>query len=47
MSLLTTDKITTIFCIADDFCKEFSKELAKMSILPEISRHGDVANQDR
>jgi hypothetical protein len=35
MSLLTTDKITAIFCIADDFCKEFSKELAKTPILPE------------
>jgi hypothetical protein len=35
MSLFTTDKITAIFCIADDFCKEFSKELAKTPILPE------------
>jgi hypothetical protein len=24
MSILTTDKITEIFCITDDFCKEFS-----------------------
>ncbi|MDR2086619.1 MAG: hypothetical protein LBP72_05530 [Dysgonamonadaceae bacterium] len=35
MSLLTTNKITEIFCIVDDFCKEFSKELAKMPQLPE------------
>ena len=25
MSILTGDKITAIFCIADDFCKEFEK----------------------
>jgi hypothetical protein len=24
MAQLTTDKITEIYCIADDFCKEFS-----------------------
>jgi hypothetical protein len=35
MSLLTTDKITAIFCVADDFRKEFSKELAKTPGLPE------------
>jgi hypothetical protein len=27
MSLLTRDKVTEIFCIVDDFCKEFSKEM--------------------
>ena len=26
MSILTGDKITEIFCIADDFCKEFEKK---------------------
>jgi hypothetical protein len=31
MSLLTTDKNTEIFCVTDDFCKEFSKEMAKIS----------------
>jgi hypothetical protein len=35
MSLLTTDKITEIFCVTDDFCKEFSKETAKISRLPK------------
>jgi len=35
MSLLTTDKITEIYCIADDFCKEFSKEMKKVQKLPE------------
>jgi hypothetical protein len=33
MSILTTDKITEIFCIADDFCKEFTKELAQTPTL--------------
>jgi hypothetical protein len=27
--MITTDKITEIFCIADDFCKEFQAELDK------------------
>ena len=34
MAQLTTDKITEIYCIADDFCKEFSKEIKKHQILP-------------
>jgi hypothetical protein len=24
--MLTSDKITKIFCIVDDFCKEYAKE---------------------
>ena len=27
--MLTKDKITEIFCIADDFCKHFAAEMAK------------------
>ena len=27
--MITKDKITEIFCIADDFCKEFVVEIAK------------------
>jgi hypothetical protein len=34
MAQLTTDKITEIHCIADDFRKKFSKEIKKHSILP-------------
>jgi hypothetical protein len=46
MSMLTTDKITEIFCIADDFCKEFSKEMKKVPQLPQggkrrLSQKGD------
>ena len=29
---ITKDKVTEIFCIADDFCKEFDKEIEKMAI---------------
>lgn len=29
---ITKDKITEIFCIADDFCKEFDTEIEKMAI---------------
>ncbi|MDR1054981.1 MAG: hypothetical protein LBL90_03980 [Prevotellaceae bacterium] len=31
---LTINKITEIYCAADDFCKEFSKEIKKHQILP-------------
>jgi hypothetical protein len=33
--MLTQDKITEIYCIADDFCKEFSHEFKKLNMLPE------------
>ena len=32
--MLTQDKITEIYCIADDFCKEFAQELKKLQMLP-------------
>jgi hypothetical protein len=32
MSMLTPDKITEIFCIADDFCKEFAEDVKKHQI---------------
>jgi hypothetical protein len=33
MSILTNDKITEIFCIVDDFCKEFALELEAQKAL--------------
>lgn len=30
--MISEDKITDIFCIADDFCKEFEKEYSKMAV---------------
>jgi len=33
--MLTDDKITEIFCIADDFCKEFTQEFKKLKMLPK------------
>ena len=33
--MLTHDKITEIYCIADDFCKEFAWEIKKLQILPD------------
>jgi len=33
--MLTHDKITEIYCIADDFCKEFAQEIKKHQILPK------------
>ncbi|CDD06289.1 transposase IS4 family [Prevotella sp. CAG:592] len=29
---ITKNKITEIFCIIDDFCLEYDKEIARMSI---------------
>jgi hypothetical protein len=36
--MLTRDKITEIFCIADDFCKEFAQEFKKLKMLPDDGR---------
>ena len=41
--MLTNDKITEIFCIADDFCKEFAHEIKKLKMLPE----GDKKRRNR
>ena len=30
--MITKDKITEIFCIADDFCKEFESEIDKIGL---------------
>jgi hypothetical protein len=38
MSLLTLDKITDIFCIADDFCKEYATEAQKSELLVDDGR---------
>ena len=32
--MLTKDKIIEIFCIADDFCKEYAQEVRKHKMLP-------------
>ena len=33
--MLTSDKITEFFYIADDFCKEFTREIKKLKMIPE------------
>ncbi|SNR92304.1 hypothetical protein SAMN06265364_11959 [Prevotella jejuni] len=33
--MITKDKITKIFCIADDFCKEFELETDKTGLSAE------------
>lgn len=32
--MITEDKVTEIFCIADDFCKKFNEEIKKNAVLP-------------
>jgi len=41
--MLTLDKITEIYCIADDFCKEYSKEVSKLQKLSD----GDKKRRNR
>ena len=36
--MLTQDKITEIYCIADDFRKEFTQEFEKLKMLPDDGR---------
>ena len=37
---ITKNKITEIFCIIDDFCQEYDKEIARMSICePDGRKH--------
>jgi len=33
--MLTKDKVIEIFCISDDFCKEFAQEIKKLKMLPD------------
>ena len=35
--MITDSKVTEIFCIADDFCKEFEVEIAKTPFLPLLT----------
>ncbi|MDR2385210.1 MAG: IS982 family transposase, partial [Tannerella sp.] len=49
MVQLTTDKIAEIYCIADDFCKGFSKEIKKHQIHSDNGkrhRHRSFAMSD-
>lgn len=36
--MITEDKVTEIFCIADDFCKVFDAQIAKYSFKAERKR---------
>ena len=31
-AMITEDKVTEIFCIADDFCKDFDTQMAKYTL---------------
>ena len=37
--MITKDKITEIFCIANDFCKEFDVEIAKLGVSRKTQLH--------
>lgn len=37
--MLSADKVNEIFCIADDFCKEFDFEIEKMSFPYDGKKH--------
>ena len=36
--MLTQDKITEIYCIVDDFCKEFAQEIKNLKTLPDTGK---------
>ena len=36
--MLTKDKITEIYCIADDFCKESAQEIKKLKLTVAAER---------
>ncbi len=35
--MITESKVTEIFCIADDFCKEFEVRWQKMHFRPQLT----------
>lgn len=35
--MITESKVTEIFCIADDFCKEFDGEMAKNALPSQLT----------
>lgn len=39
---ITKNKITEIFCIIDDFCQEYDKEIAHMSICEPVGNHDNT-----
>ena len=44
---ITKDKITDIFCIIDDFCEEYDKDIEKMSLkAPDGRRHRKLKAPD-
>ena len=38
IAMITEDKITEIFCMADDFCKVFDAQMKKYTIRPQNKR---------
>lgn len=45
IAMLTADKVTELFCMADDFCKFFDKMTAKYTLINRIKESGNIANQ--
>lgn len=43
--MFTEDKITEIYCIADDFCKEFTLQHKKYMIENKKQKHRDKPNR--
>ena len=41
-AMITEDKVTEIFCIADDFCKVFDAQMAKYTFKAERKRKPHV-----
>ena len=39
IAMITEDKVTEIFCIADDFCKVFDAQMEKYTIKSNLKRN--------
>ena len=45
-AMITEDKVTEIFCIADDFCKVFDAQMAKYTFKSEGNRPDCITGAD-
>ena len=43
-AMITEDKVTEIFCIADDFCKVFDAQMAKYTFKVAKTEHRSFGN---
>lgn len=45
--MISKNKVIEIFCIADDFCREYEKEVAKKKQLQQMTSKGYIQRQGK